>query len=165
VRAVNEFAAAGVQLSAVNIMTMNYGDGTTDMGTAAIAAAKATGAQLGSVPAYAFLTSAQRLSLVGVTPMVGLNDIPREVFTLADATKVGAFARANGLAGLGWGGDDPRPAVRVQHSGVHVLRSDQLTLVLREHVHGFSALGRPAGRNAAGHRGERRFPARRFRQD
>jgi hypothetical protein len=96
VRAVNEFAAAGVQLSAVNIMTMNYGDGTTDMGTAAIAAAKATGAQLGSVPAYAFLTSAQRLSLVGVTPMVGLNDIPR------DATKVGAFARANGLAGLGW---------------------------------------------------------------
>lgn len=84
-------------------MTMNYGDGTTDMGTAAIAAAKATGAQLGSVPAYAFLTSAQRLSLVGVTPMVGLNDIPREVFTLADATKVGAFARANGLAGLGWG--------------------------------------------------------------
>jgi hypothetical protein len=102
IRAVNEFAAAGVTLSAVNIMAMNYGDGTTDMGTGAIAAANATAAQLATVPAYASLTAAQRLSMIALTPMLGQNDLPREIFSLADATKVGAFARANGLAGLSW---------------------------------------------------------------
>jgi len=101
-RTVTEFAAAGVKLSAVNVMAMDYGDGTTAMGAAAISAAKATATQLGSIPAYAGLTSAQRLSMVGVTPMIGQNDLPGEVFTVADATTVAQFAKANSLGVLSW---------------------------------------------------------------
>ena len=101
-RTVTEFAAAGVKLSAVNIMAMDYGLGTKDMGAAAIAAAKSTAAQLASVPAYAGLTAAQRLSLVGLTPMIGANDTAGETFTLADAAAVGAFAKASGLAQVAW---------------------------------------------------------------
>jgi hypothetical protein len=102
VRAVGEFAAAGVTISAVNVMAMNYGDGTTDMGAAAVAAAKATAAQLKTVPAYAALTDAQRLSMIGLTPMLGQNDLPGEIFSLTDAATVGSFAKANSLASVGW---------------------------------------------------------------
>jgi hypothetical protein len=101
-RTVQEFAAAGVKLSAVNVMAMDYGDGTTAMGTAAISAAKATATQLGTVPAYSGLSSAQRLSLVGITPMIGANDLPGEIFTLSDATTVGTFAKASALGVLSW---------------------------------------------------------------
>jgi len=101
-RTITEFTAAGVTLSAVNVMAMDYGDGTRNMGAAAVAAATSTAAQLGTVPAFAGLTTAQRLSLVAVTPMLGQNDVAGEVFSLADATTVGAFARTNGMAGLGW---------------------------------------------------------------
>ena len=100
-RTIAEFTAAGVQLSAVNLMTMDYGTGVTAMGQAAISAATATAAQLKTVPAYSSWTDAQRLSLVAVTPMPGLNDTG-EVFTVADATTVGRYAAANGLAGLAW---------------------------------------------------------------
>ncbi|WP_263428414.1 glycosyl hydrolase family 18 protein [Arthrobacter sp. NicSoilB8] len=101
-RTVREFAAAGVKLSAVNVMAMDYGDGTTAMGAAAISAAKATATQLATVPAYASLTSEQRLSLVGLTPMIGANDVAGEIFTLADVATVSMFAKANSLANLGW---------------------------------------------------------------
>ncbi|QYF74512.1 cellulose binding domain-containing protein [Cryobacterium sp. PAMC25264] len=101
-RTITEFTTAGVTLSAVNVMAMDYGDGTRNMGAAAIAAATSTAAQLGTIPAFAGLTAAERLTLVAVTPMVGQNDVAGEVFGLADATTVGAFARTNGLAGLGW---------------------------------------------------------------
>lgn len=102
VRTVSEFAAAGVRLSAVNVMAVDYGDKTQAMGTAAITAASATATQLGTIPTYAGLTSAQRLSLVGITPMIGLNDLPGEIFTPADATLVGQFAKPHSLASLGW---------------------------------------------------------------
>ena len=100
-RTIREFTAAGVQLSAVNLMTMDYGTGVTDMAKAAIDAATATATQLKTVSAFAGLSDAQRRALVSVTPMIGVNDTG-EVFTLANATTVAAFAKANGLAGLGW---------------------------------------------------------------
>jgi len=100
-RTVTEFAAAGVRLSAVNIMTMDYGTNTKDMGAAAISAAKATAAQLKSIPAYSKLSTAQRLSLIGITPMIGQNDTS-EIFTIADAKKVGGFAKSQSVAALGW---------------------------------------------------------------
>jgi hypothetical protein len=100
-RTIREFNAAGVQLTAVNVMAMDYGTGVANMGQAAIDAARSTAAQLKSLSAYAGWTDAQRLGLVSVTPMPGLNDTG-EIFTLADATTVGAFAKTNGLAGLGW---------------------------------------------------------------
>jgi len=100
-RTISEFTAAGVQLSAVNLMTMDYGTGVTDMGKAAIAAATAAAGQLKGVAAFASWTDSQRLGLIAVTPMFGLNDTG-ELFTLANATTVGQYAKANGLAGLSW---------------------------------------------------------------
>ncbi|WP_166785426.1 cellulose binding domain-containing protein [Cryobacterium cryoconiti] len=100
-RTLKEFAEAGVKLSAVNVMAMDYGDGTVDMGTAAISAANSTAKQLGALPAYAGLSNAQRLSMIGITPMIGLNDTG-EIFTLADTNKVSAFAKANALNYVGW---------------------------------------------------------------
>ena len=40
------------------------------------------------------------LSHVEVTPLIGINDIPDEIFSLADAANVDAYVRANGLGGL-----------------------------------------------------------------
>ena len=100
-RTVREFTSAGVALSAVNVMAMDYGTGVTAMGTAAVSAATATAGQLAGVPAFAGWTDAQRLGIVAITPMLGRNDTG-EVFTLADAGTVGRFARSAGLAGLSW---------------------------------------------------------------
>ena len=70
---------------------MDYGgtsvaDGLALMGTWAIQAAQATKGQI----AAAGLTAT-----VGITPMIGQNDINTEVFGIADAQKVIAFAKAN----------------------------------------------------------------------
>lgn len=51
--------------------------------------------------AFSAFTETQRRALVAVTPMIGVNDTG-EVFTLADATTLGRYAKANGLAGLAW---------------------------------------------------------------
>ena len=82
----------GVQINMVNIMAMDYGQQTKDMGEAAIRAANATYAQL------------QKLGLastkVGVTPMIGTNDTAREVFTLDDARELRRFADATPWVGM-----------------------------------------------------------------
>ncbi len=75
----------------VNIMAMDYGEQFTgDMGAYAIAAAKATKRQL-HVP----------YRKVSVTPMIGINDVATEVFSLADARQLRRWARTHRLGGLG----------------------------------------------------------------
>lgn len=75
----------GVELDAVNVMAMDYGESFTgDMGLYAIQAAQATRRQL------------QELGMddvgVGITPMILVNDVKAEVFTLEDARQVADFA-------------------------------------------------------------------------
>jgi hypothetical protein len=65
-----------VNVQMVNIMAMDYG-GAQDMYAAAISAANATKAQLSSL-GYG---GAQ----LGITPMIGVNDVSVEVFSLANA--------------------------------------------------------------------------------
>ncbi len=101
-RTVKEFAAAGVNISQVNLMTMDYGNSYTDMGTHAITAAQGTAAQLKTIPQYASLTNAQLLNKIGVTPMIGQNDVASEVFTISDTAKVAKFALDNGVGFVGW---------------------------------------------------------------
>ena len=67
----------GVNVSMVNIMAMDYGGAVGDMFGAAQSAASATKGQLSSV-GYG---SAQ----LGITVMIGQNDSPGEIFTLANA--------------------------------------------------------------------------------
>ncbi|HEX7737943.1 MAG TPA: carbohydrate binding domain-containing protein [Ktedonobacteraceae bacterium] len=89
--------AAGVNISVVNIMTMDLGgsgDGAT--GTLAITAAIGLYNQLATV--YPAKSSSQLWSMIGMTPMIGLNGSGGEVFTQQDAQTVLAFARQYGLA-------------------------------------------------------------------
>jgi hypothetical protein len=85
----------GVNVAAVNIMAMDYGDGTTQMGQAAIDAATATAGQLAAL--YPNKTAAQINAMIGVTPMIGYNDVAGEIFQLSDAQTLLGYARTNGL--------------------------------------------------------------------
>lgn len=78
----------GVKLHTVNVMAMDYGGSYLgDMGGYAIEAARATRRQLA------------QLGMgdvgVGITPMIGQNDVQGEVFTLSDARQIAAFAAEN----------------------------------------------------------------------
>lgn len=69
----------GVRIDMVNIMAMDYGQGQDNngqMGLSAIQASEATQLQLAAMGLDA---------KIGITPMIGVNDIVSEVFTLADA--------------------------------------------------------------------------------
>nr|WP_206314318.1 chitinase [Streptomyces coryli] len=88
----------GVKVSAVNIMAMDYGpsyDG--DMGKYATQAATATQKQ---VKETFGLSDAEAWKSVVVTPMIGVNDVTVEKFTVADAKELVAFAKEKKLGGL-----------------------------------------------------------------
>jgi hypothetical protein len=95
-------ASARVQISAVNVMAMDYGDANAPnpagmMGTFAIDAATATDAQVASVLG---ISDAAAWSKVAVTPMIGVNDQSDEIFMLSDAQQLVSFAAAKHLAWL-----------------------------------------------------------------
>lgn len=90
--------ANGVRIDTVNIMAMDYGASYSgDMGTYAEQAATATQAQVRSVLG---LSDGAAWKAVGVTPMIGVNDVASEIFTVEDATQLVAFAKAKGLGPL-----------------------------------------------------------------
>ncbi|MFF7328610.1 cellulose binding domain-containing protein [Streptomyces sp. NPDC090306] len=89
--------ADGVAIDTVNIMAMDYGGSYTgDMGTYAEQAATATQAQIKSALG---LSDSAAWKAVAVTPMIGVNDVAAETFTVADATQLATFAKSKGL---GW---------------------------------------------------------------
>ncbi|MEV4614014.1 cellulose binding domain-containing protein [Kitasatospora sp. NPDC049258] len=100
-------SGAGVRIGAVNIMAMDFGDGVAPnpqgrMGKYAIDAATATQAQVKSVLG---IGDSAAWAKVAVTPMIGVNDVATEVFTVADATQLADFARTKHLAWLAmWSG-------------------------------------------------------------
>lgn len=85
---------SGLAVDLVNIMAMDYGGPAVAdpnaMGANAIAAANATIAQV---------NTAGLTSKVGITPMIGVNDVRPEIFTLADAQRVLTFALGNARIG------------------------------------------------------------------
>ena len=88
--------ANGFTPNIVNIMTMDYGTSGTEMGTAADQALDAAAGQLESI--YGISESAA-YAMLGNTPMIGQNDTPGEIFTLADAATVKSYAAQRGI---GW---------------------------------------------------------------
>jgi hypothetical protein len=91
--------ADGAGIAAVNVMAMDYGSSFTgDMATLAEQAATATAAQIQSV--WTNLSSTQAYAKVAVTPMIGVNDVSSETFTVADASSLAAWAQSKGLAWL-----------------------------------------------------------------
>jgi hypothetical protein len=88
----------GARVDVVNLMTFDYYDGTTtQMGAAAISAAKGLVGQLKQL--YPSQTAAQRWGRVGITIMNGIDDYPKktEVTTLADAKQILNFATLKGI--------------------------------------------------------------------
>ncbi|HZP54951.1 cellulose binding domain-containing protein [Actinocrinis sp.] len=91
--------AAGVSLDAVNVMAMDYGASFTgDMATLAEQAASATAGQVQSV--WTSLSASQALAKVAVTPMIGVNDVSSETFSVADASALASWAKSKNLAWL-----------------------------------------------------------------
>jgi len=99
---VKDAIADGVEVGTVNLMAMDYYDPSLPyagrMGDYAIGAATSTHDQLAEL--YPDRTDAQIWAMVGVTPMLGINDDPAEIFTTADAAKLTAFAQEKGLGRL-----------------------------------------------------------------
>lgn len=96
-------ATNGVDVSRVNIMAMDYGNGfdqtgNPGMGAYAIDAATATHSQLMTL--YPSLTSQQAWHMLGVTPLIGINDDPSEIFSLADAQQLTTFAQQHNIGEL-----------------------------------------------------------------
>lgn len=94
----------GVVLSGVNVMAMDYGDSAAPnpqgkMGDYAIQAAEGLFTQL-KAQYGAAKTDAQLWQMVGVTPMIGVNDVTTEVFDQQEARELVAFARQKGIGEL-----------------------------------------------------------------
>ncbi len=87
----NNAKANGVTVHVVNIMAMDYGPCYSDMGQAAIDAASATRNQLANNGISA---------RVGVTPMIGVNDVTCEVFSASNAQQLVNYAQANSYISL-----------------------------------------------------------------
>ncbi|PJJ62420.1 chitinase [Compostimonas suwonensis] len=95
--AIAQMLTAGVDLAGVNVMTMDYGsslDGKT-MAQGSIDALNATHRQLAKLYSNADISLSDQTiwSKMGATPMVGQNDVRNEVFGIADAQKLSAFAQ------------------------------------------------------------------------
>lgn len=105
VKLVSDAKANGVAVDAVNIMAMDYGPPSSAMGDLAIQAATSTEAQL-----RAALDVPSAWNRLAVTPMIGVNDVVTETFTLADAARVAEFASSKGLAWTAmWSANRDRP--------------------------------------------------------
>ncbi len=113
----------GVKISTVNVMAMDYGDSAApnpagQMGTYAIDAAKSTFNQLQGLYGTT-LTTSQLWEMVGVTPMIGVNDASDEVFGFSDASQLVTFAESVGMGEIAmWslGRDQEDPAGKLSYA-------------------------------------------------
>lgn len=87
----------GVEIDVVNIMTMNFGENFVDksMGENNILAAQSLFAQLQSL--YPDKDEAALWSMIGLTPMAGMNDRLSDIFYLEDAELVTNFVMEKGI--------------------------------------------------------------------
>ena len=121
---VKSAVAAGVNLAGVNIMAMDYGGPSTHMGKDAIDAAVSTHKQLMGI--LKNKTADQVWAMIGVTPMIGKNDVHGEFFYQKDMRMVLSFALQKKIGMLSFWSltrDFPPPAGQVgqlspHHSGI-----------------------------------------------
>jgi chitinase len=85
----------GVNVSVVNLMTMDFGDGENPLNDA-VSAAQASAGQLAGL--YG-ISTAQAYGLLGLTPIAGQND-DNEFFSQSDASNLESFAASNGVQEL-----------------------------------------------------------------
>lgn len=103
--AVRRMIASGTDLAGVNIMTMDYGGSRLpdrSMYENAVSAAEATHRQLTGLyrDAGSELGNETVWRKIGLTPMIGQNDVAGEIFTLKDAEELSAYASSKGVGRL-----------------------------------------------------------------
>src|SRR5215216_2878038 len=89
VNILNSVKAAGLSLNVVNIMAMDYGSANDNGGQMGLSAQQAASNTHNQVVAAGLTAS------IGVTPMIGINDVNTEIFQLSDAQSLLNFANAN----------------------------------------------------------------------
>lgn len=89
VNILNSVKTSGLNLNVVNIMAMDYGSANDNGGQMGLSAQRAATNTHNQVVAAGLTAS------IGVTPMIGINDVNTEIFQLADATSLLNFANAN----------------------------------------------------------------------
>jgi hypothetical protein len=102
----------GVRVGVVNVMAMDFYDSSLNyngrMGDYAIQAGRATHTQLARL--YPSLSDGAVWRMVGVTPMLGVNDDPKEVFTTQNASQLTAFAKQKHIGRLAmWSANRDHP--------------------------------------------------------
>jgi hypothetical protein len=85
----NSIKAANLNVNVINIMAMDYGSANDNGGQMGLSATQAASNTRNQVVA-AGLTAT-----IGVTPMIGINDVNTEIFQLSDATMLLNFANQN----------------------------------------------------------------------
>ncbi len=98
INVISDAIAKGVNVTTVNVMAMDYGDGTVQMGQAAINAGNATANQLSVL--YPSRSTAEICGMIGVTPMIGYNDFAGEVFQISDAQLLLSYAQQGNGSGF-----------------------------------------------------------------
>lgn len=118
--------SAGGHVDVVNLLTQNFGDqlarpGADTMAGYSLRSANRAVSQLDKL----WKRAGGWWHALGITPLIGVNDVSSEIFTLADAAALVDAARARGLAELGfWSvGRDrqcpaPTPKISPRCSGV-----------------------------------------------
>ena len=89
VNILNSVKAAGLNLNVVNIMAMDYGSANDNGGQMGLSAQQA------AANTHNQVVAAGLSATIGVTPMIGINDVNTEIFQLADAQSLLNFANAN----------------------------------------------------------------------
>jgi chitodextrinase len=89
VNILNSVRADGLSLNVVNVMAMDYGSANDNGGQMGLSAQQAASNTRNQVLAAGLTAS------IGVTPMIGINDVNTEIFQLSDAQSLLNFANAN----------------------------------------------------------------------
>ncbi|EXG79175.1 chitinase [Cryptosporangium arvum] len=90
---------AGVAIDRINLMTMNFGGTVAPQDMAAATTAAATGLH-SQIETIQGIDSANAWGMVGITPMIGVNDLNTETFSLDNAKTVTDFAVKNSVGML-----------------------------------------------------------------
>jgi len=89
---INNIKSNNLNVNIINLMTMDYGSPNINMSDAAISAASSVNQYLQSI--------SMTKTKVGITPMIGVNDTPLEIFSLQNANSIVNYAKLNPYIGL-----------------------------------------------------------------
>lgn len=142
--------AGGVKLTGVNVMAMDFGDAAHPTGDMLAATESAMTSAVGQVAdAYGAhgvtLDETERWSRLGVTVMIGQNDVDGEVFTLGNAQGLAVFAMAKGVGRVSFWSLNRDAPCDATFSGVRV-HSNTCSGVEQEPLAFSNAFGELTGR-------------------